>query len=342
MKLTYVLAMSGFSMMLSLQATAEEEAESPYLDIQWNSRVVRSLLTVRTGLCQADDNADAAPVKSKYDNGDEWPRKEMPSVLRAMFYLAYDYYGMGLNHYFTLRQDLIPDFTKRFATAKPLEYKTGKGLETIKLVTRDYTAFKPDGGGRSSAEKVEIAAKGGDRATTILYRHAVLDPFDLTIVADQINNYRLVGLSATGKKANLMHIETSSDYIQKYYYLGTARDSDGAAYPAGLVRTESFLYPATREEGSPDYQLYSYSTKQQLEPVRAPYFMDGHESFGEGMLRLDPRAAQYALCAQWRMQQERERNGQATDTDRLLKALMHRVGFSDENNDLWVIPAEGY
>ena len=341
MKVAHILTMSGFSMLLSMSAVAQQ-AESPYLNIQWNSQTVRNLLSVRTGLCQADVNPEAAPVKSKYNNGDEWPRTLKPSVLRAMFYLAYDYYGMGLNHYFTLRQDMLPDFTKRFATAKPVEYKVAQGNEVQKLVTPDYTRYITSNYAKASAGDLEVPAKAGENATSIYYRHAVIDPFDLEIVADQVHDYRVVGLSAAGKRTNPMHFEASADYIQNYYAFGTGRDNGGVSQTLGVLRTASFLYPGTGEEGKPDYQLYSYRTKQQLEPVRAPYLIDGHESFGEGRVRLDPQAAQYALCAQWRMQQERERSGQATETDRLLNTLMQSAGFTDENDGLWIISAGGY
>lgn len=343
MKAMQILTLPGCSVLLALalSAAAQQQSETPYLDIQWNSELVRTLLSVDTGLCQADVNPDTAPVKSKYDNGNEWPRTLKPSVLRAMFYLAYDYYGMGLNHYFTLRQDLQPDFDKRFAAPAPQQYQ--KDSKTIKLVTHDYVAFKPGNDAKASAGAIQVAVKGGDGATQIHYRHSLIDPFDLSLLADQIHNYRIVGIAAPGQKLTSMDIEVRADDIDKYYLLQVVEDAELGKRKLGMRRTSAFWYPGTLADGRPDYSHYTFTGLAEFpEPVRAPYHVGDNFHFGEGMLEIDSSSAQHTLCAQWRMQQERERSGQATETDRLLNALMQRAGFTDENGGLWVIPAEGY
>src|SRR5690606_1243854 len=81
-------ALLGLGISLTAPVAAQQQAESPYLDIQWNSQVVRLMLPVPAGLCQADAKPDAAPIWSEYDSGNEWPHTLKPSMMRAMFYLA--------------------------------------------------------------------------------------------------------------------------------------------------------------------------------------------------------------------------------------------------------------
>lgn len=303
-----------------------QQAESPYLDIQWNSQAVRLLLPVPTGLCQADTNRDAAPISSEYDSGNEWPHPLKPSMLRAMFYLAYDYYGMGLNHYFTLRQDIAPDFDKRFAVQKRLNGPWADGR-----IPPDYaTAFMPATDSGALAGGLEIAEKSGGNATTIHFRHAVIDPFDLSLLTDRIHRYRAVGLSPRGRKATQMDVEVDMEDID-YYRFGTVPNATGAVRTLGLLRQESYSYPGTLPDGKPDYEAYGYEAKRLLAQRSAPE-----------TLHVVAQRTRSAICEQWRMQQERERAGQATGTDRLLQALMQRAGVDDESGGLWVIPAEGY
>lgn len=316
------LAAALLGLGLSWAPASAQDAESPYLDIQWNSRVVQLMLPIPAGLCQADANRDAAPIESEYDSGNEWQRPLRPSMLRAMFYLAYDYYGMGLNHYFTLRQDITPDFFKRLALSKQLN---------APWAPPDYaTAFMPAKDAGALTGDVEIPSKGGDNATMIHFRHAVIDPFDLGLLADRIHRYRAVGLSPRGKRATPMDSAVDLEDIH-YYRFGTVRDSTGAERMLGLVLAESFSYPGIGPDREPNHQTYSYQTKPLLAHASSPE-----------MLHVVVRSTKSAVCEQWRMQQERERAGQSTETDRLLKALMQRAGIDDERDGLWVIPAEGY
>ena len=319
-------ALLGLGISLTAPVAAQQQAESPYLDIQWNSQVVRLMLPVPAGLCQADAKPDAAPIWSEYDSGNEWPHTLKPSMMRAMFYLAYDYYGMGLNHYFTLRQDVTPDFDKRFAVQKRLNGPWADGR-----IPPDYaTAFMHATDSGALAGDLEIAEKWGGSATAIHFRHAVIDPFDLELLVDRIHRYQAVGLSPRGQRATPMDAEVDLEDIH-YYRFGTVRDIAGAERVLGLVLTESFSYPGTLSDDKPDYQAYGYEAKRLLAQASAPETLH--------VVALRTRSA---LCEQWRMQQERERTGQPTESDRLLRALMQRAGFDDERGGLWVIPAEGH
>src|SRR5690606_8145958 len=142
---------------------------------------------------------------------------------------------------------------------------------------------------------------------TIHFRHAVLDPFDLDLLVDRIRRYRAVGLSPRGQRATPMDAEVDAEDIH-YYRFGTVRDSTGAERMLGLVLAESFSYPGIGPDREPNHQAYSYQTKPLLEHASAPE-----------TLHVVVRLTKSAVCEQWRMQQERERAGQATETDRLLK-----------------------
>ncbi|HEX5793662.1 MAG TPA: hypothetical protein VFY01_10325 [Rheinheimera sp.] len=355
MKAMQILTLFGCSVLLALAlpAAAQQQSETPYLDIQWNSELVRILLSVDTGLCQADANSDTAPVKSKYDNGNEWPRTLRPSVLRAMFYLAYDYYGMGLNHYFILRQDLMPDFDKRFAVQKQFGGPWPDGR-----VPTEYIAFKTTTDAEAVGGGMQVASKPGDNSTRIHLRHAVIDPFDQQIVADQVANYQLVSLAANGQRKTPMDFELPANMLitsslTKYAGGRDRMTLNVGGRAVGLLRTEAYTYPDTNKAASErsdiatrPYRVHSRASRP--DALNSAWNYSGyawgaeHNDFGEGLTSIDATFAKHQLCKQWRMQQERERSGQATDIDRLLKALMQRAGFTDESGELWVIPAEGY
>src|SRR5690606_6784156 len=241
-------ALLGLGISLTAPVAAQQQAESPYLDIQWDSQVVRLMLPVPAGLCQADAKPDAAPIWSEYDTGNEWPHTLKPSMMRAMFYLAYDYYGMGLNHYFTLRQDVTPDFDKRFAVQKRLNGPWADGR-----IPPDYaTAFMHATNSGALAGDLEIAEKWGGSATAIHFRHAVIDPFDLDLLGGRIQRFQAVGLSPRGLRASQMDIEFDPEDI-RYCRIGTVRHIAGARRVLGPVLTEPSSYPGTLPEGKPDY-----------------------------------------------------------------------------------------
>lgn len=305
----------------ALAQDATAPPDSPFLDIQWNSPAVNRLLGVRTGVCQADANPDAAAVE--YKEPGSWRTKANPSVLRAMFYLAHDYHGMGLNHLFSLRQDRLPSFDKRLAAPRPVDLGNG-----VSRVTADYAVFVPFDAQRfpkAQAGQTEVASAPGANSTTIYFRHAVLDPFDMSLLADQIRYYRLVGLSPVGQRRTPMDIE-SADVAASTLFQHEGRN-------VGLLSLSSLRFP-----GADGVHYDMKNASPWVDRLHEAY-LSGADDFGEGMLWVGG-AAGNETCTQWRRQQERRRDGQETATDRLLLALLKRAGVNDETG-LWIIPKGG-
>ena len=345
MKTAHTLSMLGCSVLLALAApaAAQQQAESPYLDIQWNSPIVLRLLQVPTTQCQGASDPDASPIERKeYGEYDEWSPTLQLSMLRAMFYLAYDYYGMGLNHYFTLRQDLMVDYTRRFAGEKPQKTKNGG-----RLVVPGYVALQRSTDAKAQAGEIEVSATPGGSSTSIHFRHVIVDPFDQELLAEQQDAFYLTGLSATGSNAMPMDFQLPPDYLPSF----TLGKSGERSF--GMVRMSGSFHPANPEGhfrrnplfSRTDHGHYTYFLVEKF-----PEQVNGKthgvlESFGQGMLpvqgegQMETGYTSPLLCAQWRLQQERERTGRGTASDRLLQALLQRAGVSDELPGVWVIPA---
>lgn len=308
-------------------------SEHPLLDIRWDSPAVRVLLGTSPGTCQASPSADTAPT----DEG-KWTHSGNPSLLRAMLYLAFDQYNMGLMHSFVLRDDVEVDFSAIRDTsqirapttpAKPIPH--GEGL-----------AFPSEGVVLKPARPAQsLLGLDGSWATYLWFRHTVTDPFDLTMVADTLDYLPLAELVWGGrerKRSYSVRVPETS-----LYSIGQDRVAgDDDTYSVGVLHMRRWAYPGIvpgpgAHSRRVTYDSHSVEGGQQAVQVRPALRIGGP---------LYPKAMDVGmplLCATWAAERERAAKGEATAIDREIARVIALARIRREIDDgLFVIAPEGY
>ncbi|WP_308910154.1 hypothetical protein [Pseudokordiimonas caeni] len=367
-----------------IPAPRQDAASSPFLDIQWESPLVQSMLDRPIGVCQADKDPNVQPVEDVREAKLSSTQTAGPSLLRAIFYMAYDYYGMGLNHYFMLRHDVMFDRAKVAAAKKAVNYKdppfAPEKTQSV-LYPKDAITLLPDPKSKNTVEIPEVvpSKNGGPPewssfGTRVDFRHTIIDPFDLSMVADTLDGFVLRQL-ATPDKAKSVTAPIVVNDIHGAYRFGYYRLRSGQNVPVGLRHLTRYSYPGVAyvcdrssfaacdrrgESGNPapltDHAHYSQTG---INMVLEYSFWPSRTQISfppPSVLRLDTPM----ICAQWRWAQERKHAGQETEADRLLEALMKRAKVDDRRvtvkqnakypgvafhevptDDFWIIPGRG-
>ncbi|WCL53147.1 hypothetical protein [Gimibacter soli] len=365
-----------------IPAPPEDAPSSPFLDMQWESPLVQAMLDRPIGVCQADANPYAQPVDNPREAGLTSPQTAGPSLLRGLFYLAYDYYGMGLNHYFMLRHDVMYDREKLEAAKKAMGYKDppfAPAKTQAVPYPKDGLALQPVPPGKGNIEIPEVVpTKNGPEwssfGTRVSFRHTILDPFDLSLVADTLDEFVLRQL-VTPENAQSATAPLVVRNVHGPNRFGSFKVKSGQNVPVGLNHLSRLSYPGVAyacdrssdaacdrrgDTGNPvpitDHAHYSYVGVHM--PLEYSFWPAKNRiSFPPpSVLRLDTPM----VCAQWRWAQERKHAGQETEADKLLEALMKRARVDDRRvvvkqnakypgvalheeptDNFWIIPGRG-
>lgn len=367
-----------------IPAPPEDAPSSPFLDMQWESPLVQAMLDRPIGVCQADNDPNTQPVDNPREAKLSSLQTAGPSLLRAIFYMAYDYYGMGLNHYFMLRHDVMFDREKLDAAKEAMGYKSPPhkpGKTQAVLYPRDGLTLQQVPPGKGAIEIPEIVPSSisgppewSSFGTKVHFRHTILDPFDLSLVADTLDEFVLRQL-ATREKAQTVTAPLVVGDVLGANRFGYYKLRSGQNVPVGFQHLSRLSFPGVAYECErnnfaacdrrgdtgnsvprTDHAHYSRSG------VNMPLVYSFWPSIAQisfpppSILRLDTPM----ICAQWRRSQERKHAGQETETDKLLEALMKRAKVDDRRvtlqqnakypgvafgevptNDFWIIPSRG-